>query len=130
MLVKTLLNDMLLCAPVITWNLSGFSHGKRTVVWPLAMCRNMAMFGQFSSQSMDSLLNLAVFCTVCTLLPRCFQSSYYQFHENSLHPLPSTPANAARDRVVQRVDSLLCDPRYQWEYILTSKDVFFFLRGI
>ena len=74
-LVKTLLNDMLLCAPVITWNLSGFSHGKRTVVWPLAMCRNMAMFGHFSSQSMDSLFNLAVFCTVCTLLPRCFQSS-------------------------------------------------------
>ena len=47
MLVKTLLNDMLLCAPVIIWNLSGFSHGKRTVVWPLAMCRNMAMFGHF-----------------------------------------------------------------------------------
>ena len=57
-----------------------------------------------------------------------FNHHSYQFHENSLHPQPSTPANAARDRVVQRVDSLLCDPRYQWDYLLTSK-VFFFGRA-
>ena len=55
--------------------LVALAMAKRTVVWPLAMCRNMAMFGHSSSQSMDSLLDLAVFCTVCTLLPRCFQSS-------------------------------------------------------
>ena len=35
------------CTSDYTWNLSSFSHCKRTVVWPLAMCRNMAMFGHF-----------------------------------------------------------------------------------
>ena len=54
-----------------------------------------------------------------------FNHHSYQFHENSLHPQPSTPANAARDRVVQCVDSLLCDPRYKWEYLRTTNQHFF-----